>query len=91
MSRKRLDRRGRLVPTRITGIQYQVRYGIEEVTEPRQQHGRGLRPTRWAKCDLRPEYAQTIPDGSYFLYSDDGRVHQVKSVDGEWQYLAVAA
>jgi hypothetical protein len=28
---------------------------------------------------------------AYFLYTDDGRVHQLKSIGGEWRYLAVAA
>jgi hypothetical protein len=89
-TKKELNGTGRLVPTRPTGVQYQVRFGIVEVREPR-QHGRGMRPTRWEKCELRSISAQRIPDGTYFLHSDDGRVHQLKSVDGEWQYLAVAA
>ncbi len=88
MTLKKLKGHGRLVPTRPTGIEYQVGYGIHVVGE-KLQHGRGFRPTRWAKCSLR--FAQRIPDGSYFLYADDGRVHQLKSVDGEWHYLAVAA
>jgi hypothetical protein len=90
MSKKNLNGSGRLVPTRPTGVEYKVHYGIHLVAELR-QHGRGLRPTRWEKCSLRSASAQRIPDGSYFLHADDGRVHQLKSVDGQWQYLAVAA
>jgi hypothetical protein len=33
--------------TRPTGIEYQVQHGIH-VVGPKPQHGRGLRPTRWA-------------------------------------------
>ncbi|MGB0034424.1 MAG: hypothetical protein WBP79_03005 [Candidatus Acidiferrales bacterium] len=79
-----------MVPTRPTGVVYQVQYGIHVVGELK-QHGRGPRPTRWEKCSLRSASAQRIPDGSYFLHADDGRVHQLKSVDGRWQFLAVAA
>jgi len=28
-----------------------------------------------------------IPDGTYFLHSEDGRVLQVKSTGGQWQFL----
>jgi hypothetical protein len=90
MAQKKLNGTGRLVPTRPTGVQYKVRFEIQPGREAR-QHGRGMLPTRWEKCALRSAEAQRIPDGSYFLHADDGRVHQLKSVDGEWQYLAVAA
>jgi hypothetical protein len=90
MSAKKLKGRGRLVPTRPTGIEYEVEHGIH-VVGPKLQHGRGLRPTRWAKCSVRFTHAQRVPDGSYFLYTDDGRAHQLKSIGGEWRYLAVAA
>jgi hypothetical protein len=90
MSAKKLTGRGRLVPTRPTGVEYEVQFGIHIVGELR-QHGRGLRPTRWEKCQLRSAHAQRIPDGTYFLHADDGRVHQLKSVDGHWEYLAIAA
>jgi hypothetical protein len=90
MSQKKIKGTGRLIPTRPTGVEYQVQYGIHIVGEL-QQHGRGMRQTKWAKCSLRSAYAQRIPDGSYFLHADDGRVHQVMSVDGEWRCLAVAA
>jgi hypothetical protein len=90
MSQKKIQGRGRLVPARATGVQYEVRYGIHAVGEMR-QHGRGLSPMRWEKCSLRPASAQRIPDGEYFLHAEDGRVHQLKSVDGKWHFLAVAA
>jgi hypothetical protein len=32
-----------------------------------------------------------IPDGNYFLYTDEGKVLQLRSIDGRWHYLAVAA
>lgn len=90
MKRKKLEGRGRLVPTRATGLAYQVRYGIH-VVEDTAKHGRGMRQMQWAKCSVDFEESGRVPDGSYFLYTDDGKVHQVKSVDGKWQYLAVAA
>ena len=90
MSRKKLQGRGRLVPTRCTGIAYQVRYGIQAV-EDASQHGRGMRQMLWAKCSIDFDEAARVPDGSYFLYTDEGKVHQVKSTDGKWHYLAVAA
>jgi hypothetical protein len=90
MSQSKIKGRGRLVPTRPTGIEYQVQYGIDTPPEIR-QHGRGMRATRWAKCYVRPFHARSIPDGSYFLHGDDGRVHQVRSVDGEWLHLEVIA
>lgn len=90
MSEKKITGRGRLVPTLPTGVQYEVQYGIHVVPEPR-QHGRGLRPTKWEKCQLHAPHAKRIPDGTYFLHTDDGRVHQVRSVNGEWCYLTVAA
>jgi hypothetical protein len=90
MSRKKLQGRGRLVPTRSTGIAYQVRYGIHAV-EDASQHGRGMRQMLWAKCSIDFEEAGRVPDGSYFLYTDEGKVHQLKSTDGKWHYLAVAA
>jgi hypothetical protein len=90
MSQKKLTGSGRLVPTRPTGVEYQVHYGIQ-IVEERQQHGRGMRPTRWEKCSLKPASARQIPDGTYFLHADDGRVHQLKSTGGTWEYLAVAA
>jgi hypothetical protein len=90
MSRKKVQGRGRLVPTRSTGIAYQVGYGIHAVGDA-SQHGRGVRQMRWAKCSIDFGDAGQVPDGSYFLYTDEGKVHQLKSTDGKWHYLAVAA
>ena len=90
MSQKKIKGRGRLVPTRATGVQYEVHYGIE-VSGEREQHGRGMRPTVWAKCSLKPSAATRIPDGTYFLHADDGRVLQLKSERGTWHCLTVAA
>ena len=90
MTAKSLKGRGRLVPTRPTGIAYQVLYGIH-IVEDAVQHGRGMRPMRWMKCSVRLSDAGRVPDGSYFLYADDGKVHQLKSIDGTWHCLAAAA
>ena len=90
MKTKQLSGTGRLVPTRPTGIEYKVRHGIHVVGEIR-QHGRGMSPTRWVKCSLRPENVQRIPEGTYYLHSDDGKIHQLRSIGGAWEYLAVAA
>ena len=87
---KKLEGHGRLVPTRPSGIAYQVRYGIHIVGDPAQQ-GRGMRPMQWTKCSVHLSDAGRLPDGSYFLYTDDGKVHQLKSTDGKWLFLAVAA
>ena len=50
------------------------------------RHGRGMGPTRWAKSSLRSANSQRIPDGTYFLHTDDGKVHQVKCIHGQWVY-----
>ncbi len=89
MAEKQLTGLGRLFPTRVTGVQYEVRYGIRRVGEIR-QHGRGMAPTRWDKCSLRSANAQCIPDGSYFLHTEDGKVHQVECVHGQWRFLVPA-
>src|ERR1700675_1591739 len=89
MGQKKVSGSGRLVPTRPTGLQYEVQYGMYVLAEIRPHGQGGLQPTRWAKCTLRSAHAQRIPDGSYFLHAEDGRVHQLKSADGEWSYLAL--
>ncbi|MGH9591880.1 MAG: hypothetical protein ACRD5L_02220 [Bryobacteraceae bacterium] len=84
--------RGKLVPTLPTGVEYQVEHGIEIIPEVR-QHGRAAAPAsraRWEKCSIRSAHAHMIPEGSYFLHSDDGRVHQLKLTRGVWQYLVLA-
>ena len=90
MASKRLKGRGRLVPTRLSGVAYQVHYGIHVVGDA-VQHGRGMRPMQWTKCSVHLADSGRVPDGSYFLYTDDGKVHQLKSLDGKWQCLALAA
>ena len=90
MSSKKARGRGRLVPMRSPGIAYQVNYGLPVAEEP-PQYNKGGNQMRWTKCYVRFSRAGKLPDGSYFLYTDEGRVHQLKSVDGSWQCLAVAA
>lgn len=80
---------GRLVPTRPTGVEYRVQYGIH-IVDVGNQHGRGQRPTKWEKCSVRPANASRIPQGDYFLHADEGGVFQVKFTGNEWQYLAAA-
>jgi hypothetical protein len=80
---------GRLVPTRPTGVQYRVKYGIH-IVDTGNQHGRGVRPTRWAKCSVRPAGTGRIPQGDYFLHADEGGVFQLKCTGNVWQYLAAA-
>lgn len=90
MATRRVEGSGRLVPARLSGIAYQVRYGIHIVGDDF-QHGRGMRPVQWTKCSVHFPDAGGVPDGSYFLYTDDGKVHQLKSIDGKWHCLAMAA
>jgi hypothetical protein len=89
MATEKLKSRGRLVPTQPTGVQYQVEYVINITTEVR-QHGRSSTTTtrtRWAKCSVKSPNAHMIPDWTYFLHSEDGRVLQLKSTGGQWQFL----
>jgi hypothetical protein len=78
------------VPTRPTGIAYRVRHGIEHVGDV-PSYSRRMDPTRWTTCSVRLVEGGTIPNGSYFLYTDEGKVLQLRSIEGKWQYLAVAA
>ena len=80
---------GRLVPTRPTGVEYRVNYGLHIVVEAK-QHGRGIRPARWTRCSVKSANANRIPEGNYFLHADEGGVFQVKSTGKVWQYLAAA-
>jgi hypothetical protein len=90
-TKETLKGQGRLVPTRPTGVEYRVEYGIELVPEVRQH---GVTPpaarAKWTRCKVRSAHARQIPDGTYFLHADEGRVHQLKSKDGKWEYLAAA-
>ena len=90
MSAKKLEGHGRLVSTRSTSIAYQVRYGIHIVGDTAKP-ARGIVKATWTKCSVYLADAGQVPDGSYFLYTDDGKVYQVKSSDGKWNYLALAA
>jgi hypothetical protein len=78
------------VPTRPTGIAYRVRHGVH-VVDNVPNYGRQLRSAQWTKCSVRLENIGQIPDGNYFLYTDEGKVHQLRSLDGKWHYLTVAA
>jgi hypothetical protein len=92
MSSEKRKGRGRLVPTRPTGVEYKVVYGILFTAEV-QQHGRAAASpaaTRWAKCSVRSAEAHMIPNGSYFLHAEDGRVYQLKSLGRDWHFLATA-
>jgi len=71
---------GRLVPTRPTGVEYRVEYGIH-VVDAGNQHGRGVRPAN---------VGGRIPQGDYFLHADEGGVFQLKYTGSIWQYLAAA-
>ena len=91
MSSAKVQGRGRLVPTRPTGVEYQVEYRMR-ITIDARQHGRAPASTgsQWTECSVRSSQAHRIPDGSYFLHPDDGKVHQLKSVDGKWQFLSMS-
>jgi hypothetical protein len=84
-----LKGRGRLIPAQATGIEYPVEFGIQSPPAG-PQHGRVLKPTRWVKCFIRSAQRRVFPDGSYFLRTDEGRVHQLKMIDGVWHCLALA-
>ena len=87
MAQKKITGIGQLVPTRATGVKYGVHYGIVPLGEIK-RYGKGMPPTRWGKLSLRSASTQQIPDGNYFLHIDDGRVFQVKCIQGQWQYQA---
>jgi hypothetical protein len=87
MPKKELTGIGQLVPTRATGLKYGVHYGIVPLDEIK-QHGRGMPPARWEKLSVRSASTQHIPDGTYFLHIDDGRVFQVKCIEGQCHYRA---
>jgi hypothetical protein len=80
---------GRLVPTRPTGVEYRVKYGIHIISESK-PHGRGPRPVRWERCEVQPANSHRIPQGDYFLHADEGGVFQLKYAGNVWQYLAAA-
>jgi hypothetical protein len=79
--------RGRLVPMRLTGIAYQVRHCIRPAADCTQFIGT-MRPAQWTKCSVHLAGAGLIPNGRYFLYADEGGVHQLELTNGQWYYLA---
>ncbi len=89
MELDKLKGRGRLVPTPTTGIEYQVDYEIH-FSIPERLPGRHMTPnhTCATKCRVQSAHQHLIPDGRYFLHADVGQIHQIKSVDREWHYLA---
>jgi hypothetical protein len=78
------------VPTQATGVTYHVQYRLPVVGEPA-QHGRARQPVQWTKCHVSFSHGGHFPDGHYFLYTDEGKVHQLRSVNGKWHCLAMAA
>jgi hypothetical protein len=46
---------------------------------------------QWTSCSVQFSLGGRLPDGSYFLYTDEGKVHQLRSVGGKWHFLAIAA
>ena len=40
---------------------------------------------------MRVLRSTSIPNGSYFLYTDEGDVLQIRHIDGRWHYLAASA
>jgi hypothetical protein len=89
MAGKQRKGRGRLVPTRPTGVEYRVNFGIHIVAEER-KHGRGVAPTKWTRCSVRSDSAHRIPTGTYFLHADEGGVFQLKYTGTAWQCLLAA-
>jgi len=84
-----LSGRGRLVPAIATGIEYPVEFGLNSPPVA-PQHGRAAKPTRWAKCRIQSLQDRTFLDGFYFLRTEEGRVHQLKVINGVWHCLALA-
>lgn len=89
-TKRKVQGSGRLVPTRPTGVEYRVKYGIDRAPEPK-QHGRAAPPLTWTKCTVRSLNAHRIPEGRYFLHADEGGVFQVKCTGTLWEFLAAAA
>jgi len=90
LNHKKLHGSGRLVPMRPTGIAYHVHHGIQSVGDAA-QYSRTVRPGQWTKCLVTLAGSGMIPNGRYFLYADEGGVHQLEFSNGQWYYLAAAA
>lgn len=84
-----LSGHGRLVPAIATGIEYPVEFGLKSPPAA-PQHGRAAKPTRWTKCSIHSLQSRTFLDGFYFLRTEEGRVHQLKVINGVWHCLALA-
>jgi hypothetical protein len=90
LNHKKLHGSGRLVPMRPTGIAYHVQHGIQRAADAA-QYGGTVRPGQWTKCSVHLAGAGIIPNGRYFLYADEGGIHQLEFSNGQWYYLAAAA
>jgi hypothetical protein len=87
LNRKKLHGCGRLVPMRLTGISYQVRHCIPPAADCAPFVGT-MRPGEWKKCSVHLAGSGLVPYGRYFLYAEDGGVHQLEFTNGQWYYLA---
>jgi hypothetical protein len=88
MSKTKLRGHGRLAPARSTGVTYKVHYGIAVAAD---SAPKGKAPLAWINCSVRLPHAGQLPDGSYFLYTEEGKVFQLRSTAGKWRCLALAA
>jgi hypothetical protein len=75
---------------RPTGIAYHVRHGIQRAADDAEYSGT-VRPGQWTKCSVHLAGRGLIPSGRYFLYADEGGVHQLEFTNGQSYYLAAAA
>ena len=89
MELEKRKHRGRLVPILAAGIEYPVNY---EIYFPilDQKPARILTPnhTCATKCRMQSAHHHLIPDGRYFLQAGVDQIHQLKSIDRKWHYLA---
>ena len=90
MSLNELQGRGRLVPMQPLGIAYHVRHGFQR-TQNVHSYRKGMPPPQWTSCSIHVLRSTSIPNGSYFLYTDEGDVLQIRHIDGNWHYLAPSA
>ena len=87
-NQKKKEGTGRLVPTMSTGLAYPVRFCIKFVEEALTP-SKGSKAAQWLRCSVR-SLSGLIPNGNYFLYPDEGGVHQVKYANGKWLFLSAA-
>ncbi len=88
MSTQKIRGRGRLAPARSTGVTYKVEYGMTVVPD---SAPKGKTPLTWINCSVRLPHSGQLPDGSYFLYTEEGKVFQLRSTSGKWHCLTLAA